>query len=73
MAQGHSVDEYLETIYFLAFPIGEYTPQAGGSLPLASRGHREQAGKPRTKCSGLLARICREMSIGTAGRARTFT
>src|SRR5258706_15705900 len=22
MAQGHSVDEYLETIYFLAFPIG---------------------------------------------------
>src|SRR5262245_48435824 len=27
MAQGHSVDEYLETIYFLAFPIGEYRPQ----------------------------------------------
>ena len=24
MATGHSVDEYLETIYFLAFPIGEY-------------------------------------------------
>ena len=24
--QGHSVDEYLETIYFLAFPIGEYRP-----------------------------------------------
>ena len=23
MAQGHSIDEYLETIYFLAFPIGE--------------------------------------------------
>src|ERR671926_1932813 len=37
MAQGHSIDEYLETIYFLAFPIGEYTPQAGGALPLASR------------------------------------
>ena len=37
MAQGHSVDEYLETIYFLAFPIGEYTPKAGGALPLASR------------------------------------
>ena len=26
MADRHSVDEYLETIYFLAFPIGEYTP-----------------------------------------------
>ena len=25
--QGHSVDEYLETIYFLAFPIGEYRPR----------------------------------------------
>jgi len=37
MAQGHSVDEYLETIYFLAFPIGEYRPQSSGSPTLASR------------------------------------
>src|SRR5579884_3157343 len=36
-AQGHSVDEYLETIYFLAFPIGEYRPTAPGSPTLASR------------------------------------
>ena len=36
-APGHSVDEYLETIYFLAFPIGEYTPRGAGSPPLASR------------------------------------
>ncbi|HEY3551813.1 MAG TPA: metal-dependent transcriptional regulator [Gaiellaceae bacterium] len=36
-APGHSVDEYLETIYFLAFPIGEYTPHGAGSPPLASR------------------------------------
>jgi DtxR family transcriptional regulator, Mn-dependent transcriptional regulator len=36
-AAGHSVDEYLETIYFLAFPIGEYTPRGSGSPPLASR------------------------------------
>ena len=38
MAQphGHSVDEYLETIYFLAFPIGEYRP-ATGSTAIASR------------------------------------
>src|SRR5215813_6798785 len=33
---GHSVDEYLETIYFLAFPIGEYRP-ATGSTAIASR------------------------------------
>jgi Mn-dependent DtxR family transcriptional regulator len=37
MAQGHSVDEYLETIYFLAFPIGEYRPLSAGSPTLASR------------------------------------
>ena len=37
MAQGHSVDEYLETIYFLAFPIGEYRPLSGGSPTLAAR------------------------------------
>jgi Mn-dependent DtxR family transcriptional regulator len=36
-AAGHSVDEYLETIYFLAFPIGEYTPHGAGAPPLASR------------------------------------
>jgi Mn-dependent DtxR family transcriptional regulator len=35
--QGHSVDEYLETIYFLAFPIGEYRPQSSGSPTLAAR------------------------------------
>ena len=35
-AQGHSVDEYLETIYFLAFPIGEYRPSTG-STAIASR------------------------------------
>src|SRR3954471_11649123 len=35
--EGHSVDEYLETIYFLAFPIGEYRPQASGAQAIASR------------------------------------
>jgi DtxR family transcriptional regulator, Mn-dependent transcriptional regulator len=28
MPAGHGVDEYLETIYFLAYPIGEYRPAA---------------------------------------------
>src|SRR3954452_9663389 len=35
--QGHSVDDYLETIYFLAFPIGEYRPTTTGSPTLSSR------------------------------------
>src|SRR4051812_16762276 len=37
MAQRHSVDEYLETIWFLAFPIGEYLPSTTGTPTLASR------------------------------------
>src|SRR5262249_62361372 len=37
MAQRHSVDDYLETIWFLAFPIGEYRPQTSGTPTLASR------------------------------------
>jgi DtxR family Mn-dependent transcriptional regulator len=34
---GHSVDEYLETIYFLAFPIGEYRPDPSSNAAIASR------------------------------------
>src|SRR6188472_2647377 len=30
---GHSIDEYLETIYFLAFPVGEYSPPSKGTAP----------------------------------------
>src|SRR5580765_6247277 len=37
MAQRHSVDEYLETIWFLAFPIGEYRPTTTGTPTLAYR------------------------------------
>src|SRR5215213_2607705 len=37
MAQGHSIDDYLETIYFLAFPIGEYRPVTKGVSTLAVR------------------------------------
>src|ERR671929_640292 len=56
MAQGHSVDDYLETIYFLAFPTGEYTPQAGGSLPLASR-VAEMLGVSRASAGEMLKRL----------------
>ena len=37
MSAGHGIDEYLETIYFLAFPIGEYKPAAGSTQAIASR------------------------------------
>jgi len=55
MAQGHSIDDYLETIYFLAFPIGEYTP-ASGTLPLASR-VAEMLGVSRASAGEMLKRL----------------
>src|SRR5258706_16337597 len=56
MAPGHSVDEYLETIYFLAFPIGEYTPHGTGSPPLASR-VAEMLGVSRASAGEMLKRL----------------
>src|SRR5881227_165574 len=78
LAQGHSIDEYLETIYFLAFPIGEYTPP-GGTLPLASRVaemlgvSRASAGEmlKRLEAEGLIERGSRKEALLTAsGRVR---
>src|SRR5213083_1374364 len=79
MAAGHSVDEYLETIYFLAFPIGEYTPKGAGSPPLASRVaemlhvSRASAGEmlKRLEAEGLIERGRRKEALLTAtGRER---
>ena len=56
MAQGHSIDDYLETIYFLAFPIGEYRPQTTGSPTLASR-VAEMLGVSRASAGEMLKRL----------------
>src|SRR3954451_20595534 len=75
---GHSTDDYLETIYFLAFPIGEYTP-VSGTLPLASRVaemlgvSRASAGEmlKRLEAGGLIERGSRKEALLTeSGRAR---
>jgi DtxR family Mn-dependent transcriptional regulator len=75
---GHSTDDYLETIYFLAFPIGEYTPLSG-TLPLASRVaemlgvSRASAGEmlKRLEADGLIERGSRKEALLTeSGRAR---
>jgi DtxR family Mn-dependent transcriptional regulator len=57
MAQthGHSVDDYLETIYFLAFPIGEYRP-ATGSTAIAAR-VAEMLGVSRASAGEMLKRL----------------
>src|SRR5499427_5282943 len=79
MAQGHSVDEYLETIYFLAFPIGEYRPLTVGSPTLASR-VAEMLGVSRASAGEMLKRLeaeglvergeHKEALLTAAGRAR---
>jgi len=56
MAPGHSVDEYLETIYFLAFPIGEYRPQDTTTPTLASR-VAEMLGVSRASAGEMLKRL----------------
>jgi Mn-dependent DtxR family transcriptional regulator len=53
--QGHSVDEYLETIYFLAFPIGEYRPSTG-SQAIAAR-VAEMLGVSRASAGEMLKRL----------------
>ena len=79
MAHGHSTDEYLETIYFLAFPIGEYHPQDTDVPTLSSRiaemlgVSRASAGEmlKRLEAEGLVERGERKEAILTAsGRAR---
>src|SRR3712207_7957773 len=79
MAQGHSVDDYIETIYFLAFPVGEYRPATRGAPALAARVaemlgvSRASAGEmlKRLEADGLIERGERKEALLTAaGRER---
>ena len=57
MTTGHGIDEYLETIYFLAFPIGEYRPVTdGGTQVIASR-VAEMLGVSRASAGEMLKRL----------------
>ncbi len=51
---GHGIDEYLETIYFLAFPIGEYRP--AGESAIAAR-VAEMLGVSRASAGEMLKRL----------------
>jgi DtxR family Mn-dependent transcriptional regulator len=57
MAQtGHSVDDYIETIYFLAFPVGEYRPATKGASTLAVR-VADMLGVSRASAGEMLKRM----------------
>src|SRR6059058_5388243 len=79
MAVSHGIDDYLETIYFLAFPIGEYQPAPGSSQTIAARVgemlrvSRASAGEmlKRLEAEGLVERGEHKEAILTAsGRER---
>jgi DtxR family Mn-dependent transcriptional regulator len=53
----HGVDEYLETIYFLAFPIGEYRPAAGGTTQAIASRVAEMLGVSRASAGEMLKRL----------------
>jgi Mn-dependent DtxR family transcriptional regulator len=54
---GHGIDEYLETIYFLAFPIGEYRPGATGSTQTIAARVAEMLGVSRASAGEMLKRL----------------
>src|SRR6201994_5178759 len=56
MATSHSVDDYLETIYFLAFPIGEYRPAAPGTTQTIAARVAEMLGVSRASAGEMLKR-----------------
>ncbi len=79
MSRTHSLDDYLETIYFLAFPVGEYGPAVRDTPALAARVadmlgvSRPSAGEmlKRLEAEGLIERGERKEALLTAdGRAR---
>jgi len=57
VAAGHGIDEYLETIYFLAFPIGEYRPVAAGSSQTIAARVAEMLGVSRASAGEMLKRL----------------
>jgi DtxR family Mn-dependent transcriptional regulator len=57
MATSHGIDEYLETIYFLAFPIGEYRPAGGGTTQTIASRVAEMLGVSRASAGEMLKRL----------------
>jgi len=73
----HSVDDYLEALYFLAFPVGEYGPIAGDRpVPAARVAEMLHVTAPtasemlkRLEAEGLIARSGRRPLLTEKGRA----
>ena len=53
----HGIDEYLETIYFLAFPIGEYRPAGSRTTQAIASRVAEMLGVSRASAGEMLKRL----------------
>jgi DtxR family Mn-dependent transcriptional regulator len=74
--RNHSVEDYLEAIYFLAFPVGEYGPvNGGGPAPAARVAEMRHVTAPtasemmkRMEAEGLIERSGRRPLLTDKGR-----
>jgi len=64
---GHSIDDYLETIYFLAFPVGEYGPVVRDQPALSAR-IAEMLGVSKASVSEMMKRLENEGLVERGAR-----
>jgi DtxR family Mn-dependent transcriptional regulator len=56
-AHSHTADEYLMTIWLLAYPVGEYVPSRRGPQPTAAARIADQLGVSRASAGEMLKRL----------------
>ncbi|MCW2927799.1 MAG: DtxR family transcriptional regulator [Thermoleophilia bacterium] len=56
-AHSHTADEYLMTIWLLAYPVGEYVPSRRGPQPTAAARIADQLGVTRASAGEMLKRL----------------
>ena len=69
-AHGHSIDEYLEVIYFLVAPIGEYQPVGVTAIPARVA---DMLGVSRTAVGEMLKRLTSEGLLEPGGGEMRLT
>lgn len=57
MLQGHSIQDYIETIYFLTLPVGEYKPDGGRGFPTQAARVADMLGVSRAAAGEMLKRL----------------
>jgi DtxR family transcriptional regulator, Mn-dependent transcriptional regulator len=69
----HTVDDYLEALYFLAFPVGEYGPIAGSGRPAPAARVAEMLQVTPPTASEMFKRLESDGLVERAGRRPLLT